>query len=378
MRGFAKAGVYACLLVSTALPASARKLALRKVTSAPALTVLPMHIGGRSLRSPEAQASDFGTLAVETQWPGVYFEAAFRGSEVFFRVGPGHEILHVVVDNEPPLVIAKPQVGTYRLFHLKKASHTIRVQVATESPDGPNTFGGFGIPSKEEALPVGPSGRQIEFIGDSHTVGYGNTSTKRECSQDEVWATTDVTQGFGPLTAGHYQAEYQVNAISGRGIVRNYNNFPGDTLPAAYPFVLFDKKQTYNDPAWKPQLLVIALGTNDFSTALNPGEPWKTREELHADFERTYVRFLQSLRAANPDAFLVLWATGMADGEIESEVQKVVDQAKAQGETRLDFLPINDLAFTGCHSHPSLADDRIIENRLILWVDAHPDLWQGR
>src|SRR6185312_14756892 len=107
---------------------------------------------------------------------------------------------------------------------------------------------------------------QIEFIGDSHTVGYGNTSRTRECTQDDVWKTTDNSQSFGPLIAGHYAADYQINAISGRGIVRNYNGTPGDTLPVAYPYVLFDKKEEYSDPHWKPQIIVISLGTNDFST----------------------------------------------------------------------------------------------------------------
>ena len=152
-----------------------------------------------------------------------------------------------------------------------------------------------------------------------------------------MWATTDNTQAFGPLTANHYQADYRVNAISGRGVVRNYNGSAGDTLPVAYPYLLFDKKQQDTESNWKPQVIVIALGTNDFSTPLNPGEKWKTKDELHADYEATYLRFLKDLRAKNPDAYIILWATEMANGEIESEVKKVADQAKAQGETKLTF-----------------------------------------
>ena len=40
-------------------------------------------------------------------------------------------------------------------------------------------------------------------------------------------------------------------------------------------------------------------GTNDFSTPLNPGERWKTREALHPDCETTCVRFLHALHAAH-------------------------------------------------------------------------------
>jgi lysophospholipase L1-like esterase len=237
--------------------------------------------------------------------------------------------------------------------------------VVTESQDAPNVFGGFGIPAGERALPLRKPHRQIEFIGDSHTVGYGNTSPKRDCTNDDVWATTDNSQNFGPLTANHYHADYQINAISGRGIVRNYNGFAADTLPIAYPYVLFDKKQQYNDAEWKPQIIVIALGTNHFSMPLNPGEKWKTRDELHSDYETTYLHFLQSLRARNPEAYIIVWATDMANGEIESESQKVVQQMKAQGETQKShFFPWTTSSSADATGTPRLQTTRRSETNL--------------
>src|SRR5581483_4115146 len=95
-------------------------------------------------------------------------------------------------------------------------------------------------------------------------------------------------------------------------------------LPIAYPYVLFDKKTAYKDATWRPQVLVVELGTNDFSTQLHPQERWRSRDELHADFEATYVRFVKQLRAANPNAFFILMASDGADGEIQAEVQKVL------------------------------------------------------
>jgi lysophospholipase L1-like esterase len=246
-----------------------------------------------------------------------------------------------------PVVLVKPEVGVYRVSGLGKGIHAVRVMVATESQDGPNTFGGFGIAKGEKALVPERRKRQMEFIGDSHTVGYGNTSPKGTCSTDEVWATTDDTQAFGAMTARHYGADYQVNAISGRGVVRNYNGFAADKLPEAYPYVLFDKKQMYADAGWRPQVIVVALGTNDFSTALNAGEQWKTRDELHADYEKTYVRFLQELRKRNPGAYFVLWGTDKAKGEIEAEERRVVDAVKAMGERRIAFVAVDPLEFTG-------------------------------
>lgn len=366
-----------CVLLCTA--AYAASPVVHKVSTLPALAPLQMSIGGRMLTTPSsADAESFGGKDHTSQWPGSYFRAAFEGNEVFFRVGQSDEILHIVVDGQSLAPLIKPAQGAYEIEGLCEGPHAVSILVATESQSAPNTFGGFAIPAGEKALTPEPRHRQIEFIGDSHTVGYGDISTTHTCSQDKVWADTDDTQAFGAITAAHYDADYQINAISGRGVVRNYNGFKGDTLPQAYPYVLFDKKQKYDDPAWKPQVLVIALGTNDFSTPLNPGEPWKTRDELHADYEATYVKFLDELRTKNLGAYIIVWATDMANGEIEAEAGKVVQQLKQQGEKHITFLPIDGLSFGACDFHPSLADEKTISGKLVQLIDADKQFRQDQ
>ncbi len=356
-------GLIAATLLSTSAIAAAPTVT---PITAKAGAALPVHIGGRIERTADGY---------KRQWPGTYFEAAFRGPSALLRIGQGDVILHVSVDGTPAAKLVKPKPGLYRVAGLSNGRHTIRADVASESQSGPTVFGGFYAAPGTRALPAPIRTRQIEFIGDSHTVGYGNISTKRDCTQDEVWATTDTAQAMPALTARRYGADYQVNAISGRGIVRNYDGMAADTVPVAYPFTLFDKARRYADPAWHPRLFVIALGTNDFTTPLHPGEPWKTRDALHADYERHYVDFVKRLRARDPKAHVVLWATDMADGEIASEVGKVAARLKAEGERNIAFVPVTGLAFTGCHAHPSTADDARITTALSTYIDAHPEIW---
>src|SRR5690606_16277784 len=100
-------------------------------------------------------------------------------------------------------------------------------------------FLGFYTPAKNHALAGPKRKRSIEFIGDSFTVGYGNTSPSQECSNEEVYATTNSQLAFGPLVAKHFNADYQINASSGFGIVRNYNgSSPDKNLIGLYPFTL--------------------------------------------------------------------------------------------------------------------------------------------
>ena len=331
---------------------------------------LPVRVVGRVLQQGTEHAPSF-----RRQWPGTYFETAFVGSSAYFKVGAGEVILKVTVDGNLVQSLIKPAAGFYQVRGITAGNHRLRIEVASENQAGATEFNGFYGNSSGKTVVPAPR-RQIEFIGDSHTVGYGNTSSKRECSEAEVWATTDTSQSIGPRVAKRYHADYHVDAISGRGIVRNYNGFPGDTLPVAYPYVLFDHATTYQDPSWRPQVIVISLGTNDFSTPLHDGEKWKTRDQLHADYEKTFIKFVHDLRAANPAAYFVIWATDMAEGEISSEVKRVVDQLHARGETRLTFVPLKDLEFSACNFHPSLADDQRIAAAIDDAIDANVKNWK--
>jgi len=354
------------------VPASAQEVRIVPRPDARiAATPLPIHIGGRAVRLGTAATSNY-----QRQWPGSYFETAFDGSAIYLKIGAGDVILHVLVDDRPPVPLVKPREGLYLLDGLPPGPHRLRVEIVTESQAGPSSFGGFYPAEGTKPMPLRPRARQIEFIGDSHTVGYGNTSPSRQCTADQIWATTDTSQGIAGLIARRYGADYQVNAISGRGVVRNYGGFAADTLPMAYPFLLFDKAERYSDASWQPQLIIIALGTNDFSTPLKTGEKWPSRDALHADFEASYVRFVGDLRRRNPQARFVLWATDLAGGEIDTEVRKVVDKLRATGEHRVDYIAMRGLATTGCDYHPSTADDRMIADALSQVIDRQPAIWR--
>lgn len=312
------------------------------------------------------------------QWPGTYFELAFRGRSAIFRLGPGDVSLRVRVDGGRAIALVKPQPGLYQIAGVPAAIHRLRIDVVSESQEEPSIFDGFFGPSGDVSQQLPHRARQIEFIGDSYTLGYGNTSTKRECTDQEVWSTTDTSQGIAPRVAGRFHADYQVNAISGRGVVRNYNGFRGAPLPNVYPYVLFDQKRVYSDPNWQPQLILIGLGTNDFSTALTRTEKWKKRAELRRDFENGYVRFVKYLRARNPGAFILLWIADTGNAETTSEVANVADYLRRSGEERLGFVAIRGLALSGCNYHPSVGDDEVIAETLGHFIDEQPRVWLSR
>lgn len=328
------------------------------------LQPLKAHVSGRIQPLPDG--------GIRRQWPGTYAEAAFIGSEVYFRVGPGDVSLRLRVDSEAPIALVKPAPGLYRVTVPRAAGpHRIRVDVASESQAGASSLGGFFLAAGASAATLPARSRQLEFIGDSHTVGYGNTSATRECTGDQVWESTDTSVGVAPKVAARHDADYQVNAISGRGVVRNFNGFAADVLPSAYPFVLFDKAKVASDPNWRPQAIVISLGTNDFAMPLHEGEKWTQREQLQADFVASYARFVHELHRRHPQAYFLLWAAGSEDSELATQVRKVVKQVRQSSHARIGFVPVPDLDLSGCHHHPSVADDQRIAMALIRHLEAH-------
>lgn len=296
---------------------------------------LPVHIGGRV-----AAAGRFG-------WPGVYFEGRFKGRSVTVKVETNGEPLRLLVDGAVKATLAGPGETEFTVSELADAEHVVRLEKVTESQTGGPRF--LGFTTSGTALPWQARKRQIEFIGDSHSVGYGNTSTTRECDEARVRATTDTQLAFGPLVAKRLGADYRVIAYSGYGVVRNYaGKLPGENLPKIYPRALPGEPAAADDAGWRPQVIVVNLGTNDFSTPLKPGEAWQDDAALRADWRKHYIAFARMLRARQPQARLILMGA-------DTFYADVVQVAAATGAEPLRLGPLER---TGCNWHPSLKDHR--------------------
>jgi lysophospholipase L1-like esterase len=331
----------------------------------PQKTALPLHVAGRVQVDTSSQSPQY-----RYSWPGVYFEAAFTGPSLDIELNDSENILNIIIDDKPPIELIKPGKTTYSLRDLGPGNHTIRLEKITETQNSIAKFEGFFIPKNQTALKIEPAKRSIEFIGDSYTVGYGNISPNRECTTEEVFKTTNTQLAFGPRVAKHFNADYQVNASSGFGIVRNYNGIsPDKSLIKLYPYTLNDAGEIYSGK-WSPQVIVIGLGTNDFSTALNPNEKWKTREELQKDYVNNYVDFVTGLRQKNPTAHFVLMASDGMNGEFAQQLERVVAKLKANGDKKLDHIIFKGLEHGGCHWHPSAKDDQTLAKLLIDFIES--------
>ncbi|MES2826252.1 MAG: SGNH/GDSL hydrolase family protein [Pseudomonadota bacterium] len=333
---------------------------------------LPMIVGGRVAITNENNRAQY-----IYSWPGTYFEASFTGASVDIHLDDSVNMLHIVVDKKAPIVLNKPGKINYSLKNLGEGIHKVRVEKRTESYSRTATFHGFFIPESQKVLTTEKPKRKIEFIGDSFTLGYGNTSTSRQCSNEQVFLTTDTQVAFGSLVAKHFNAQYQINAFSGQGIVRNYKGSdPETSLILKYPYVFNYGDIVYKDD-WSPQIIAIILGTNDFNTPLEPHERWKTRETLQKDFVATYEKFVLSLRKQHPTANIFLVSPDNSTSEVTAQISRVADNLKIKGEHKV-LLQVTDitLGLTGCAWHASVEDHKKVASLFIDFLEKNPSLWE--
>ncbi|MBT8224549.1 MAG: cellulose-binding protein [Dactylosporangium sp.] len=326
--------------------------------------------------STPGRVQAYGT-AVQYTWPGVYFEGRFRGTGVGITLNDHENDYVVEVDGTTVATLVTPGQTTYWVEGLAEGDHTVRLAKRTESAWSAGEFDGLVAADGGEILsPPAARSRQIEFIGDSWTAGYGNMSTSHDCS-----ATGGVTRNsnadvtFGALAARGLDADYQVLAMSGMGMVRNYGGqsagtdfrtYYDQTLQAYYDSTVWE-----NPGTWNPQVVVVGLGINDFSTSLTSGEQWTTMDELVADYTAAYLDFLDQLRDQyGADTHIVLTYPDLSyqTTALAESVQAIADTRNAAGDDRVGALYYDNSALgldlLGCDWHPSENDHQLLADAL--------------
>lgn len=217
---------------------------------------------------------------VSYDWSGVYVRVRFNGPSIAVRCSDTHNSwfnLWIDSEMEPTadkkfIVAAKDTVITLA-DGLGKGEHEIILQKRTEGDQGRFTIHSF-ITEGEILQASGRKNRHIEFIGDSYTCGYGTESGDKD---DPFLAETEnCNLTYAAITARYFGADFNLVSHSGQGIARNYDDAnPGYNMPDRYSQTFDNSKEQIWSPEsapYRPDVVVIYLCTNDFSTGRQPNE----------------------------------------------------------------------------------------------------------
>ena len=262
---------------------------------------------------------------VRFDWSGVYIQFSFRGTECALKMSDtGHNYYNVFVDDRPSETIdVKSDTTVVVASAIGTQIHRIQIFKRTEGNQGTGTFKGILLSENGEMIPWKeiPT-RKIEFIGNSITCGYGTEGKSK--SERFKPSTENNYLSYAPIISRAFKADYHIVAHSGLGVVRNYG-YKEKVSPSAMPDRfnrVFDEKESpvWNFKRWIPDMVIINLGTNDFSTKPYPDK---------TVFKSGYEKLINEVRKQYGDLPIFCVVGPMTDEPCYSYVKEMVEDFRS-------------------------------------------------
>lgn len=305
-------------------------------------------------------AFDWPGITITFGFSGMSCEAIIDGPCMFDLFIDGHFVNTIkVADGKDTLLLAEKLTSKKHIIKLVKRNETITKPVV---------FYGVIIDSSAQLFSdSGKITRKIEFIGDSYTAGFANEYSSRECGNEEpdviVFTTTNAGKSFGSIIAETFNAERHINAISGKGLVKNYGWADrGSEFSECYKCTLLT---SVSNPAvngvlwnyaWHPDIIVIGLGINDFQADPPYADPLQ--------FDSTYKALITLLKEKHPDVSIICCATKIWPvNTLIPRVRSIVDSFRENGDHSIFYFQY-ETENTALFGHPSIKDHQKIAQDL--------------
>lgn len=314
-------------------------------------------------------------------WPGISIRGRFSGSS-----------LTILLENIPTTTDPSSQSNFYNVFiddslykvirstkdkheylignDLPEKEHTFEIYKRTESIVGVGIFKGLVLSKNGKLLPYKSSrDHRIEFIGNSITCGYGVEGPNKECRFSD--STENNYKSYAAVSARQLNADAVFTSYSGKGIYQNYNQDKGLNMFDLYQTIYPDKpKKQGITRNWSPELVVINLGTNDFSHVNPDSLLWTHR----------YLSFIDSLEQKYPTTKIICcvsqmmsdyWPEGnKARTTIKNYLSAIVGSRKKQGDNDVylfEFTTQGRYGY-GCDWHPNEIQNKFNAEELTAFI----------
>jgi lysophospholipase L1-like esterase len=286
--------------------------------------------------------------SVRFAYPGVSFFMNTKAASLSMVASSnsGKAWLDIIVDDgEPKVIQIGQQPQSYELFRFEKAGkHKVRIINRTETWQAVTTISEFELTDgKLLAAPSLPK-RKVLVLGDSVTCAEMIDRVAGE-KPDPRW--NNARKSYGMLTAQAVNAQVNLVCMGGRGLVRSWNGKTDEhNLPDFYQFSVPDDKDPapWNHAQYDPDLIVSAIGTNDFS----PGIP--DRES----YINTYVKLVLTLLANHKHAQIVLTDGAILNGEKKAAlIDYIAETVKRVGDKRVHIATSTNYPGDKTDAHPT-------------------------
>jgi lysophospholipase L1-like esterase len=294
---------------------------------------------------------------VRFDWPNSTIQFQFTGNNITLALEGGERnYFNIFLDDALYSVWHQPKDSLLKIVEIENEGvHTLRIQKRTEGEMGIAIFKGVSLSKAERLIPSKiKTSRKIEFIGNSITCGYGTEGLFR--NENFHPSTENVNQSYALITSQAFNAECHVIAHSGLGVVRNYgdkNKVSVDraTMPIRFKQVLdTDSILKWDFNSWKPDMVVINLGTNDYSTQPHPDKDI---------FQQAYKSLIENIQEVYGNIPIFLICGPLIDEPAYTNIKEFAYTMKQLNqELNIHFIGIpksllNATTDLGSDSHPS-------------------------
>ena len=299
-------------------------------------------------------------------YSGCAIRTVFEGSsvELFMKDDSLRNMFTVIIDDSLFVLRTNKRQGHYLLAdNLGKGKHNLEIFRRTEWHGGNTVFMGLYLEKGGKLYMPEVKLRKTEFIGDSYTCGYGNEGRSRD--EDFRYETENNYMTYGAISARALNAEYLTVCRSGIGMFQGYGGAKEFNMPGLYDEVVLNQDLTWDYTLYQPQLVVIDLGGNDLSAALDTDK-----------FIQAYLDFLARVRKNYPFAKIVCVAGPSSRDddwqEWRSLIHTVVNQAR-DSDDAVSYFEFSTFEPNGSDWHPNVEEHIGMAEELVPFLEVLMD-----
>lgn len=202
---------------------------------------------------------------------------------------------------------------------------------------------------------------KIEFISDSGATGYGNMANVEKTS-----GTSDGLNAYAFLTARNLDCDASIFAASGWGLYASQWTEPHTiNVSDSYKYVNFRSDIVWNSAKFVPDVIVINLGTNDWSYIYAGVESAEIEKRTY-EFKKKYEEFVLSLHTLYPDAKIVALYGLMNEKDIYESIETVINNLMRDNDY-LSLIKINGDG-KAWSNHPTIESNKEISIKLSQYI----------
>lgn len=281
-------------------------------------------------------------------YPGVTAKFKVRALKASLRARSTSDqsYLEIIVDDGAPRVVKLS--SSSQLIPLfsdtQKTLHNVEIIHRSETWHGLVTFEQLEISEGDLlAAPQLPE-RRILILGDSVTCGEAVERTA-ECKKDSSWWNPSLS--YGMLTAKALNAQVNLVCYGGRGLIRSWNGKTDEqNLGDYFELTIADGQNsvTWDHSQYAPDLILSAIGTNDFSVDIPDREVYVS----------AYVKLIKRLLELHPQSQIVLTEGAILNGDKKAALSEYLLETQQRiSNPRLHIVPSKHYPGDDCDPHPT-------------------------